>query len=222
MNRATAAQSQKPRLKDRWPGRGTPEHTRDRLLWEAKIILEDGGYAAASVSAIARRCAIASGTLYRHFPSKADLFVELVKKMATRDLAAMKKAAASTGGTVEQLEAIVTTFARRAMRKPRLTWALVYEPVDPAVDAERLVYRREYCRLMAKLLQHGIDAGEIPPQNAELSAAAIVGAIAESMVGPLAPPAKKTSPDILIATLVHFCRRSLGIPDPPSLRSTPR
>jgi AcrR family transcriptional regulator len=218
MNRAGAAQSQKPRLKDRWPGRGTPEHTRDRLLWEAKIILEDGGYAAASVTAIARRCAIASGTLYRHFPSKADLFVELVRKMAKRDLAAMKSAA-SSGGTIERLEAIVTTFARRALRKPRLTWALVYEPVDPAVDAERLVYRREYCRLMAKLLQHGIDACEIPPQNAELSAAAIVGAIAESMVGPLAPPTKKTSPDILIATLVNFCRRSLGIPDDPSLHT---
>jgi AcrR family transcriptional regulator len=207
-------------LKDRWPGRGTPEHTRDRLLWEARIILEDGGYAAASVSTIARRCAIASGTLYRHFPSKADLFVELVRTMAKRDLAAMKKAAAS-GSSVEQLEAIVATFARRAMRKPRLTWALVYEPVDPAVDAERLVYRREYCRLMAKLLQHGIDAGEIPPQNAELSAAAIVGAIAESIVGPLAPPAKATSPDLVIATLVQFCRRSLGIPDPPTPRSIP-
>jgi AcrR family transcriptional regulator len=202
-------------LKDRWPSRGTPEHTRDRLLWEARRVLEDGGYAAASVSAIAYRCAIASGTLYRHFPSKANLFVELVRESAKRDLAAMKKAA-SSGGTVERLEAIVATFARRALRKPRLAWALIYEPVDPAVDAERLVHRREYCRRMATLLREGIAAGEIPPQDADLSAAAIVGAIAESMVGPLAPHAKTKSPDDLIATLVQFCRRSLGHPRQPN------
>ncbi len=78
MNRTSAAQSQKPKLKNRWPSRRAPENTRDRLLWEARIILEDGGYAAASVNAIAHRCGIAAGTLYRHFPSKADLFVELV------------------------------------------------------------------------------------------------------------------------------------------------
>ena len=59
------------------------------------------------------------------------------------------KAAASSGGTIERLEAIVATFARRALRKRRPAWALVYEPVDPSVDAERLVYRREYCRRMA-------------------------------------------------------------------------
>jgi len=123
------------------------------------------------------------------------------------------KSAASSGDTIERLEAIVATFARRALRKPRLAWALVYEPVDPAVDAERLVYRREYCARMAKLLRYGIEAGEIPLQNVELSAAAIVGAIAESMVGPLAPQGTTTSPEALIATLVRFCRRSLGIAD---------
>ena len=212
MNRATAAQSQKPRLKNRWPSRRAPENTRDRLLWEARIILEDGGYAAASVQAIAYRCGIAAGTLYRHFPSKADLFVELVREAANRDITAMKKAA-SSGNTIERLEVVVATFARRALRKRRLAWALVYEPVDPAVDEARLLYRREYCAQMAKLLLRGIAAGEIPPQNPDLSAAAIVGAIAESMAGPLAPRSKATPPDLLIATLVQFCRRSLGIPD---------
>ena len=198
-----------------------PKKTRDRLLHEARIILEEGGYAAASVQAIADRCGVAAGTLYRHFPSKPDLFVELVREAANRDIAAMTLAA-SSGGAIERLEAIVASFARRALRKPRLAWALAYEPVDPAVDAERLIYRREYCRHMAKLLRQGIAAGEIPPQNVELSAAAIVGAIAESMVGPLSPIGSINSGEDLIATLVRFCRRSLGVPDNPALRGVPR
>jgi AcrR family transcriptional regulator len=199
-------------------GATVPKKTRDRLLDEARNILEESGYAAASVQAIAERAGVAAGTLYRHFPSKADLFVELVREAANRDMGAMK-AAASSGATIERLEAIVATFARRALRKPRLAWALVYEPVDPAVDAERLVYRREYCRRMAKLLRQGIAAGEIPAQNVELSAAAIVGAIAESMVGPLSPIGVINSEEELIASLVRFCRRSLGVSDKPALRS---
>ena len=190
--------------------------TRERLLHEARKILEEGGYAAASVQAIADRSGVAAGTLYRHFSSKADLFVQLVRDTARRDIEAMK-AAASSGGSVERLEAIVATFARRTLRKRRLAWALVYEPVDPLVDAERLVYRREHCRRMAKLLRRGVAAGEIPSQNVELSAAAIVGAIAESLVGPLAPVGEITSDEDLIATLVRLCRRSLGVPDSAAL-----
>ena len=197
-----------------------PQTTRDRLLFEARNILEEGGYAAASVQAIAERCGVAAGTLYRHFPSKAELFVELVRESARRDITAMKAAAAS-GGSIERLEAIIATFARRALRKRRLAWALAYEPVDPAVDAERLVYRREYCRRMAKLLRQGIAAGEIPPQNVELSAAAIVGAISESMVGPLSPIGAINADEDLIATLVRFCRRSLGVADNAALHSVP-
>jgi AcrR family transcriptional regulator len=194
-----------------------PLKTRDRLISAAREILEEGGYAAATVQAIAERCGLAVGALYRHFPSKAALFVELVRDAATRDIGAMKDAAKS-GNTIERLEAIVGTFAKRALRKPRLAWALVYEPVDPAVDAERLVYRREHCRRMARLLRHGVAEGEIPRQNVELSAAAIVGAIAESMIGPLAPVGSISSDEELIATLVRFCRRSLGVPDHVSLR----
>jgi AcrR family transcriptional regulator len=193
--------------------------TRERLIHAARKLLEDGGYAAASVQAIAERAGLAAGAMYRHFPSKAELFVEVFRDAAKRDLVAMGDAAAS-GGAIERLEAVVATFARRALRHRRLAWALVYEPVDPLVDEERLVYRREYCRHMAALLRAGIAAGEIPDQNAELSAAAVVGAIAESLVGPLSPVAGQIGSDEdLIATLVRFCRRSVGAGDGATLRA---
>jgi len=200
------------------PVASSPVGTRERLIRAARKLLEDGGYAAASVQSIADRTGVAAGALYRHFPSKAHLFVEVFRDAAKRDLAAMTDAA-SSGGCAERLEAAVATFARRALRNRRLAWALVYEPVDPLVDAERLVYRREYCRHMAALLRDGIAAGEIPDQNAELSAAAVVGAIAESLVGPLSPVAGQIASDEdIIATLVRFCRRSVGAAEGARLR----
>src|SRR6267142_2013286 len=38
----------------------------------------------------------------------------------------------------------VETFARRALAGRRLAWALLAEPVDPVVEAERLAFRRAY------------------------------------------------------------------------------
>jgi len=187
--------------------------TRARFVEAARTLLEEGGYAAASVQAIADRVGVSAGALYRHFTSKAELFVEVFRDAARRDLTAVDEAAAA-GGCLERLEAAVATHARGTLRHRRLAWALLYEPVDPLVDAERLVYRRTYCRQMAGLLRQAIRAGEIPEQNVELSAAALVGAIAESLVGPLSPIAGQVAAeDEIVATLVRFCRRGVGAAD---------
>jgi AcrR family transcriptional regulator len=192
------------------------------LVQAARELLEEGGYAAASVQAIADRVGVSAGALYRHFPSKAELFVEVFRDAAKRDLGAVDEAAAA-GGCIERMEAAVAAHARGVLRHRRLAWALLHEPVDPLVDAERLVYRRTYCRHMAGLLRQAIAAGEIPEQNVELSAAAVVGAIAESLVGPLSPVAGQiTSEEELVAWLVRFCRRSVGAFDGAALRSAAR
>jgi AcrR family transcriptional regulator len=195
-----------------------PAATRERLVEAARALLEEGGYGATSVLAVADRAGVSAGALYRHFPSKAELFVEVLRDNAQRDLAAVDEAAAA-GSCVERLEAAIATHARRALRSRRLAWALLHEPVDPLVDAERLVYRRKYCRHMAGLLRQAIAAGEIPDQNAELSAAALVGACAESLVGPLSPVSGgAAAEEEIVATLVRFCRRSIGAADRAALR----
>jgi hypothetical protein len=121
---------------------------------------------------------------------------------------------------VQRLEAAVAAHARGALRHRRLAWALLYEPGDPLVDAERLVYRRTYCRHMAGLLRQAVAAGEIPRQDVELNAAALVGAVAEALIGPLSPIAGQiASEEEIISTLVRFCRRSIGAADTAALRS---
>ena len=48
-------------------------------------IAEDG-YASASVVAVAHRAGVATGNVYRYFPSKAELFVEVFRRAANREL----------------------------------------------------------------------------------------------------------------------------------------
>ena len=197
--------------------------TRERLVRAAREVLERGGYATASVMAIAERAGVSAGALYRHYPSKAELFVEVFRAAADAELAVLGGAAGARRSAAERLEATVAAYARRALHNPRLAWALVYEPVDPLVDAERLVYRRSYCRGMAALIREGIAAGEFPAENADLTAAAIVGAIAETLVGPLSPIGGATSSeDEIVAGLVRFCRRAIGMHETRRLRSVRR
>jgi AcrR family transcriptional regulator len=195
------------------------EPTRARLVRAAREVLERGGYAGASVLAIARRAGVSAGALYRHFPSKAELIVEVLRTAGEGELTEMNAAATRADTFMGRLEAVVATYARRALHNRRLAWALVYEPVDPLVDAERLAYRRSYCRSMAALLRQGIAAGELPNENPDLTAAALVGVISETLVGPLSPIGGDTASEAeIVASLLRFCRRAVGVRDVPALR----
>jgi AcrR family transcriptional regulator len=188
--------------------------TRVRLLRAAQELIEDGGYGPASVAAIAERAGVAAGTLYRHFSSKEELFVEVFRSVCDRELGAMEAAAEAMpadSAHVERLVTVFCTFAERALRRPRLAWALIAEPVDPLVDAERLAYRERYSELAAGTLRAGMAAGELPDQNPELTAAALVGGCGEALVGPLSPlAASKPDHEEIVSALAVFVRRAVG------------
>jgi len=160
---------------------------------------------------IAERGGVAAGALYRHFPSKAELFVEVFRSVAEQELADLYEASSAPGTTVDKLDAIVREFTGNALAQPRLAWALGYEPVDPLVDAERLAYRQTYRERLAELLRRGIEAGELPEQDAELAAASLIGAISEALVNPLSPVrSERASDEQTIAAISAFCRRAVG------------
>src|SRR5581483_50765 len=186
--------------------------TRARLLLAARELIEEGGYAAASVVAIAERAGVAAGTLYRHFDSKEELFATLFRAVCSREERAMRVAAATTdqAGGVARLEQVLATFAERALRNPRLAWALIAEPVDPLVDAERLSYRERYAGVVAGELQAAVDGGEVPEQDVELTAAALVGGCGEALVGPLSTAGARASDEEIVAALRTFVRRAVG------------
>jgi AcrR family transcriptional regulator len=186
--------------------------TRERLLQAAQELIEEGGYAAASVAQVAERAGVASGTLYRHFESKEDLFVEVFRTVCSGEERAMRAVPTTEGGpAADRLEEVLATFAERALRNPRLAWALIAEPVDPLVDAERLAYRSRYAAVIAEQLRAGIAAGELPEQDVDLTAAALVGGCGEALVGPLSPVAgERPRGEEIVAALRVFVRRAVG------------
>jgi AcrR family transcriptional regulator len=196
--------------------------TRHRITAAARELIAEGGYVAAQIAAVADRAGVAVGTVYRHFPSKSDLFAEVFREASQHEVDAMRAAVEETSGPApERIAAGIEAFARRALRGRRLAWALLAEPVDPAVEAERLHFRHSYSDLMAEVIREGIEADEIPDQDPDATAAALIGAVGETMLGPLSPTQNGSrlaarprtdgsDPEALIASLITFCTRAIG------------
>lgn len=182
--------------------------TRERIVSAALDQIAAGGYASAGVQAVAARAGVAVGTVYRHFPSKGELFAEAFRRASQRELDVVVDVSAADGRPAyERVAAAVEAFARRALAGPVLAYALLAEPIDPAVEAERLRFRTGYRDAFARVLADGVRDGELRPHDTRTVAAALVGALGEALVGPLAGPNHDHDP--LIVTLVQFSEEAL-------------
>src|SRR6185503_3037051 len=174
-----------------------------------------GGMAAIQIAPVAARAGIAAGTVYRYFPGKTDLVAALVTSVSEREIAAVRRAANAAPGPLSALAAAIATFAARALRQKRLAWAVIAEPVDAEVDAVRLDYRRALTREIEARIAAAISGGHLPEQDAAVAAPALVGALLEGLIGPLAPepgddPGKARD---AVQTLTLFALRGLGVVD---------
>ncbi|MFJ8912637.1 TetR/AcrR family transcriptional regulator [Amycolatopsis sp. NPDC102389] len=178
---------------------------RDAVLAAAMEQLAERGYAGCSVSAVAERAGVAVGSVYRHFPTKAALVVELFRKVVTREVEAVREVSELPGAPAERVVAVFDTFASRALKTPRMAYALLAEPVDAPIEAERLVFRRAFRDVVAQHVADGVRSGALPAQDADITAAALVGAAAEVLIGPLT-----TGSADEVSGLRTFVLRSLG------------
>lgn len=202
--------------------------TRDRrvraLLEAARQIVATEGFGAAGVRAVAAAAGVSSGTVYTCFHNREELLARMFREVAEVELAAVR-AAVQRAGTAAgdpaggaaravasaQLVAVVETFARRAIRGRRLAWALLVEPVDPLIDAERLYFRRAYSDTLAEIVERGIARGELPEQDPRLVGPGLVGAIGEALTGPLSPlDHSAMTPDEVVDAIGHLCLRAVG------------
>src|SRR5256885_14803727 len=112
----------------------------DAIIAAAGALAAEGGINALQIMAVSQRAGVATGTVYRYFPSKSDLVAALVAAASEREIGAMRRAADAAPGPLSALAAAITTYAARALASRKLAFALIAEPADAADDA-RLAFR---------------------------------------------------------------------------------
>ena len=191
------------------------EDNRARILAAARDLVAEGGWRHAHVATVADKAGVATGTVYRYFPSKAELISELIAEVSRDELAAIRRAADAAPGPSSALAGAVTTVAVHVLSQRKLAWGILAEPVDVDVSVSRLASRREISGEIAARIDAAVRAGHLPAQDTALAATALLGALHEALVGPLAPdnlddPARMRD---AVQTVTLLALRAVGVMD---------
>ncbi len=187
------------------------KHAQRQLLIDSAVTLvATNGFQGLTMVAVANQADVATGTVYKYFKDKAELCSEVFKVGAGREVDEVKEAALSDTSLPchLRLTKAVTIFAERAIAGRKLAYALIAEPAGPLVESERLKYRKAYANIFSELLSEGIEKGEFYPQSPDLAAAAIVGLLAEMLLGPLSHDDTVVDTKQVILQIQQLCSRA--------------
>lgn len=190
---------------------------RERILAAARRRVAEGGFRAAQIAAVAAEAGMSTGVIYRYFRSKAALYVEVLTAAVAHEIAILQQIARGPGRPRERLRAAIESFTRRALTGPNLAYAFIAEPAEAEVDTARIRARKQFGEVFKAILREGIAAREFPAQDVEASAACIVGAYTEALVGPIGP-ARRGDQDRerLVQSISAFCLRAVEGPPRPA------
>lgn len=182
------------------------------ILKAAREAASTGGMDAVQIVPVAKRAGIAAGTMYRYFPAKTDLVGAMLRAMSEQELGAMRRAASAAPGPLSALSAAIVTFASRTLRNRKLVWALLADAVEPEIAAMRLEFRKALAAEFQSHISAAMAHGHFPDQDSRRAAAAVVGALLEGLLGPLAADDDNERDTVQAVTLLAL--RALGVNDP--------
>jgi AcrR family transcriptional regulator len=162
------------------------EDTLKNVIKVTRDLIAEGGWSAAQISVIASRAGLATGSVYRYFDSKVDLCVQVLSEVSQREAEVVAGIIDSEGDATSRMHDAVATFVRRAAREPRLAYALIAEPCEPALDEARLQYRDALAKQFARLIDDGIRRGEFIDMPSDVISTCVTGAMMEPLIRPLA------------------------------------
>ncbi|MGH9760709.1 MAG: TetR/AcrR family transcriptional regulator [Blastocatellia bacterium] len=179
--------------------------TREHVLSTAAEILLRDGYARLTMERVATESGVAKTTLYRRWPTKATLCMDLYLDVARRELQDP-----DIGDVASDLKHIVLTVVRlqtRTVAGPAFLGLIAEAQVNPesrtAFLAEFAERRREVTRMV---LRRAIKRGELRPDtDVDLVIDAIGGAATFRLLNGHAPLNKKFA-DALVSLVLSGCR----------------
>jgi TetR/AcrR family transcriptional regulator len=162
-----------------------PKHTRRKearpaeLLDAALELFVEKGFAATHVEEVAARAGVSKGTLFLYFPSKEDLFKEVVRRnIAGRIVEWNAQFESFEGSTAEMLRlamrqwweqlgatsasGIIKLVMGEARNFPEIAKFYQHEVIEPGHE------------LMRRVLQRGIDQGEFRPVNLDYAIYSVI------------------------------------------------
>jgi AcrR family transcriptional regulator len=152
----------------------TPGGARDRILDAADRALAGRGYRHMRIEDLAREAGIAKGTVYLSFPSKEEIALACIDRMAGRVLARMRVLAGATAAPAVRLRRMLVGRVLGRFDYARAHSASLDEilgAIRPALLARRAEHFRAESLVVAQVLR---EARALAPREARETAHAMI------------------------------------------------
>jgi AcrR family transcriptional regulator len=149
--------------------------SRDAILATALELLGEGGLGHVTIDEVSRRSGVAKTTIYRHWPTRADLVIDTCAQLST------SQSTPDTGSFLGDASALLSELATLLERE---RWATVLPSVvdaaerDPQLAVVHAGLRESQVAPYRTVIERAIARGELPAETD-------VSAVISALVGPL-------------------------------------
>ncbi|ABA22103.1 transcriptional regulator, TetR family [Trichormus variabilis ATCC 29413] len=160
------------------------EETKTRILQQAAELFNQQGYAGSSISDIMRVTGLQKGGIYNHFHSKDELALQAFDYAIASISKHYRMALRSKRHAIERVQALIQVFSSFAENPPitggcpLLNTAVESDDTHPALRERTQQAMNSWLNMIRRIIQTGIERGEIQPHvNTEEIATIIVATL---------------------------------------------
>ena len=150
---------------------------KQQLIDAAMVLFAERGYAATRISDICERAGVAKGLFYWYFPTKLDLFSELVRSMRHRLRRAQAESMNLDADPIERVRQGTAASVRFMAANASYFTLVDVERSDPAIDDALRTGSEVYLDDVIALVSAAQRSGQIPDTDPRLLALGVLGAV---------------------------------------------
>lgn len=132
---------------------------REQLIDVATKLFAGFGYDATTTAAIAKAAGVTEPILYRHFKSKQELFVAIVRSVSDRTLAQWREAIANTNDPIERIKRVAGGMPEH-FRKLEDQYHVLHGALGTSRDKKVLAVMREHYKQIEEFFAQLITDGK--------------------------------------------------------------
>ena len=184
---------------------------KERILEEASTLFYERGYRGTTLDAIAERLEVSKPFIYHHFKSKAELLVEIYKRVLRLCLETIETAAASPGTARQQLRAFAINYTQIVIKEQAIVAIFFREEQNlPPEEIDSInALKREFDAKLTQLLMDGVDKGEFEIADVRMATLALTGMM--NWAYTWYRPRGRLKPDVIAQSMAGLAERLAGV-----------
>lgn len=164
----------------------TAAQRRRQIIEKATELFSAHGFEKMTVRRLAETCHITEAALYRHFPSKEDIYSEVLESLREKiNLGELKSRVGESDDIEEVLFAIARNIIKTFSGNKELYRLLLFASLEGHSLATKVfkTIRGPYVTVLVGILKRLQEAGKIQPVNPLITARCFVGLVMDCALG---------------------------------------